>query len=379
MQAIRCPHCKKEIEISEALHAQVLAQVEKAQEEKFKEELEKIRLEEKEKTEKKIKEQLDLQLKESKEEAVEAKERNKKLQEQLLELTKTLREEKEKFDRQELENLKKQQEEREKVKEEISKIESEKSQLKLAEVQKQLDDTKKALEEAQRKSSQVSQQLQGEVLELQLEALLRETFQGDEIIEVKKGENGADIRQIVKSPKGFSCGIILWEFKRRKTWGSDWIEKLKEDMRNEGDAIPVIVTTAMPKDIKNLGVKERVWVTSQEFVIPLAELLRKNILDVAYQKALMANRTGKADLVLGFVTSQEFVNQVEAIVESHKALKDQITKERAAFERQWKEREEHLDKLYKSTARVVGSIYGRVGASMPSIKGLDLLESPSEE
>jgi len=68
-----------------------------------------------------------------------------------------------------------------------------------------------SLEEAQRKAKQGSQQTQGEVLELDLEETLRSTFPSDEIEPVGKGVRGADIRQIVKSPKGYVCGVILWE------------------------------------------------------------------------------------------------------------------------------------------------------------------------
>lgn len=46
MQTILCPHCKKEFEMSQALHDQVLKQVEEDQQEKFEKELEKVKEEE---------------------------------------------------------------------------------------------------------------------------------------------------------------------------------------------------------------------------------------------------------------------------------------------------------------------------------------------
>ena len=54
-------------------------------------------------------------------------------------------------------------------------------------------------------------------------------------------------------------------------------------------------------------------------------------------------------------------------------MKDQIIKERIAFERSWKQREAQAERIVMSTANIIGSMQGKVGTSMPQIKGLDLL------
>lgn len=371
MKPITCPYCNKTFELSDALQHEVKEQLEK----EHKSDMEKARNEEQAKVEKKMREEMEVQLRDIENERKQKEQRIEKLMQELLKANEEMRELKQKDEEREIENQKKLQADRDRIKEEISKFESEKSHLKLAELQKQLDDTKKALGEAQRKSEQVSQQLQGEVLELHFEELLHEMFPSDEILPVKKGEVGADIRHIVKSPKGYACGTILWEFKRTKDWSDKWTKDLKEKLRNEQANIPVIVSVALPKDISNLGLKDGVWVATQELVIPLAELLRKNLLEVAYQKAVLANKTGKADMLYSYVTSDTFVHQVQSILETYFDMKTQITKEKGAFERLWKTREEQIEKIFRSTAQIAGSISGTVGASMPQIKGLDLLES----
>src|SRR6266403_1835673 len=60
----------------------------------------------------------------------------------------------------------------------------------------------KTIEELKRKAEQGSQQLQGEVLELQLESLLAAKFPHDRIEPVPKGEHGGDILQRVVLPTG---------------------------------------------------------------------------------------------------------------------------------------------------------------------------------
>ena len=85
--------------------------------------------------------------------------------------------------------------------------------LKLREKDKQLADAMQKVKEAEAKMQQGSQQTQGEVLELEMEEILREAFRDDEISEVKKGQHGADIAEKVIDRKGRTAATILWETK----------------------------------------------------------------------------------------------------------------------------------------------------------------------
>jgi hypothetical protein len=76
------------------------------------------------------------------------------------------------------------------------------------------------IEDLRRKAEQGSQQLQGEVQELALEALLRQKFPRDLLEPVPKGEFGGDLIQRVVGPAGQVCGSILWQAKRTKNTGS---------------------------------------------------------------------------------------------------------------------------------------------------------------
>ncbi|TIQ15912.1 MAG: DUF2130 domain-containing protein, partial [Mesorhizobium sp.] len=76
-----------------------------------------------------------------------------------------------------------------------------------------------------------SQQLQGEVLELELESLIVSRFPMDIIEPVAKGEFGGDVLHRVVGPAGQPCGAILWESKRTKNWSQGWLGKLRADQR----------------------------------------------------------------------------------------------------------------------------------------------------
>src|SRR4030067_3694280 len=125
---------------------------------------------------------------------------------QVLEMGKSIRELKNSDQKREVEFQKKLDAATEKIREEEVKKEEEKSNLKIAALEKKLTDTQTALVEAQKKSSQGSQQLQGEVLELDLEKRLSNLFPNDDIEPVGKGVAGGDIVQKVKNSYGQLAG-----------------------------------------------------------------------------------------------------------------------------------------------------------------------------
>jgi len=89
----------------------------------------------------------------------------------------------------------------------------EQMKLKVMEKEHTITAMQKQIEELKRKAEQGSQQLQGEVQELELEAVLSTKFPYDSIEPVPKGEHGGDILQRVNGHLGQRCGTILWESK----------------------------------------------------------------------------------------------------------------------------------------------------------------------
>ncbi|MDR0473855.1 MAG: DUF2130 domain-containing protein, partial [Treponema sp.] len=94
--------------------------------------------------------------------------------------------------------------ERERIKRETA----EENSLKLDELKKKLDDQTALAEEMKRKAEQGSMQLQGEVQELAIEDILKDTFRFDVIEPVPKGMSGADVIQRVRNNIGSEVGII---------------------------------------------------------------------------------------------------------------------------------------------------------------------------
>src|SRR6188472_522130 len=175
--------------------------------------------------------------------------------------------------------------ERKRIEEESLRRADEQYQLKLAEKEKQIQDAKKVNDELKRKLEQGSQQTQGEVLELQLEELLRAAFPMDQIEPVPKGFNGADIVQKVISKSGRVCGTILWESKRTKAFSEAWLQKLKDDQRKLTAEISVLVSEALPKDCSTFVYINDIWISNPQCAISLAAALRMQLMSLAVARA----------------------------------------------------------------------------------------------
>ena len=273
---------------------------------------------------------------------------------------------------------KKLQEERNRLTEQIRHQENEKNslketsyQLKLKELELQLNEQKKLADEMKRRAEQSSMQRQGEVQELLLESILKENFPFDLIEEVGKGVEGADCIQVVRNSSGTTCGKIIYESKRTKTWSNSWVDKLKTDMRNRGADVAILVTQAFPKDMERFGEKDGIWICNFTEVNSVAHLLRNGILKVYDIQRSEENKGDKMQLLYNYLTGIEFKGQVEAIVEGFMAMKQNIMKERIQMEKMWKEREKQLEKVLISTSGMYGSVKGIAGASVGSIPLLD--------
>ncbi len=262
-------------------------------------------------------------------------------------------------------------EKRKEIEESAIKREHELFDLKTKEYKLQMDQQQKLIEELKRKSEQGSMQLQGESQELLLEEILKENFPFDIIEEVGKGVEGADCMQIIRNSAGRVCGKIIYESKRTKAWSNNWVDKLKNDKRNQGADAAILVTQAFPKDIDRFGEKDGIWLCGFTEVTSVSHLLRNGIIKVYETQKAQEGKGDKMQMLYDYLTGNEFRGQVEAIMEGFMAMKQGITKERIQMEKIWKEREKQLEKVLISTSGMYGSVKGIAGASIGDIPLLD--------
>lgn len=371
MQTIVCPHCKKSFEISEALDTEYREKIVEELEKKHKEAFETQRRELEEKTAKRIKEELDLKLREKELEKEESDKRTKELQEQLLSYMKANNELKEKDRSRELELQKKLTEEAEKIRAKAVEEAEKESRLKLLEKDKQLQDARKELEDANRKLTQGSQQAQGEVFELEFESLLARQYLNDRISPVGKGIRGGDVIQEVWDSNGNYCGKILWELKNTKAWSEGWVDKLKGDKRAINAEEAILISEVMPTDIKLAGFRNGIWVTERQFVIPLADSMRAKLIQLFYAKKAAEGKDTKMEILYRYLSGTEFKNRVEAIIEAFTNMQQEIEKEKRYFSSKWARDEKNIRMVIDSTYGMHGDLKGIIGSTLPQIQGLE--------
>jgi hypothetical protein len=244
--------------------------------------------------------------------------------------------------------------------------------LKLMEKDQQLASMQRQIEDLKRRAEQGSQQLQGEVQELDLEALLKAKFPRDTIEPVPKGEFGGDVVHRVLGPLGQQCGTILWESKRTKNWTDGWLPKLREDQRAAKAEIAVMVSQTLPKEVDTFDVIDGVWVTHPRTAIPVAIVLRHTLIEVACARQSGEGQQTKMEMVYEYLTGPRFRLRVQAIVEAFSTMQSDLDKERKAIMKQWAKREEQIERVIQATVGMYGDLQGIAGRSLQEIDGLGL-------
>jgi hypothetical protein len=372
---ITCPHCKTEVRLTESLAAPIVEATRAQYEAKLQAERSVIAKAEAEKARLALKADIDQKAKDLADLKGVLADRDAKLVEAQKAQTEALKKQRELDDaRRELDlSVEK------KVQESLAAARAQAKQevetdlkLKMSEKEQTITAMQKQIEELKRRAEQGSQQLQGEVQELELEGLLKQSFPSDVFTPVPKGEFGGDVVHAVARGEGLVCGKILWESKRTKNWSDGWLVKLRDDQRAAKADLAVIVTQALPKGVETFGHVDGVWVTSTRTFLPLAVALRHTLLELALARQAGEGQQTKMELVYHYLTGPRFRQRVTAIIEKFEEMQADLTKERAAMTKLWAKREMQIQSVLSATAGMYGDLQGIAGQAIETIEALDV-------
>jgi hypothetical protein len=251
--------------------------------------------------------------------------------------------------------------------------------LRVREREEQIASMQRQIEDLKRKAEQGSQQLQGEVQELALEALLRQRFACDLIEPVPKGEFGGDLIQRVVGPAGQVVGSILWEAKRTKNWSDGWLGKLREDQRAAKADVALIVSRTLPKGLQTFDYIDGVWVTDPKCAVAMAVALRESLVALSAARLAGEGQQTKMEMIYRYLTGPRFRHRIEAVVERFSEMQADLDRERKAMTRLWAKREEQIHGVVETMAGLYGDLQGIAGRSLQEIAGLEvpLLDGPA--
>jgi len=399
MEMVTCPFCKKDFPLDEALRAEILKDFQDDKEREIKEkdriirEMENsIKNKEKEIDERveilsnekiknleselknKIREEMEIELMakekrlrelENSMMEIKQKEVNEKMdyERKIFNLEQEKKEKELEFDRKMRSEIQKIREEQEnKVKEEFS--------IKEKEYLETIESLKRKVEDLNRGLASESNQLVGEAQEIAIEEKLINHFPEDVIEPVPKGVQGADIIQTVMINNQVA-GKIIWESKRTKQWKEEWIEKLKDDKMKSGCDIGVIVTKTMPRESKGLLMKEGIIISEYSYLLPIAGLLRQNLINIKKVSISQNDRNRKESVLYEYIISNEFRNRVQSLLDSIKYAKEDLEKEKMTLNKIWAKRNTDLERAVINLAQIYGTMQGLAGNSMPDIPSLE--------
>jgi hypothetical protein len=251
--------------------------------------------------------------------------------------------------------------------------------LRVREKEEQIASMQRQIEDLKRKAEQGSQQLQGEVQELALEALLRQKFARDLIEPVPKGEFGGDLIQRVVGPAGQVVGSILWEAKRTKNWSDGWLGKLRDDQRAAKADVALIVSQMLPKGLQTFDYIDGIWVTDPKCAIAVAVALRESLIALGAARLAGEGQQTKMEMIYRYLTGPRFRHRIEAVVERFTEMQADLDRERKAMTRLWAKREEQIHGVVETMAGLYGDLQGIAGRSLQEIEGLEvpLLDGPA--
>lgn len=409
---ITCPYCKKSFEISDAIQHQIEEELMRAKTEqsetlrkefdiqaeaKLKQAVQsavseaqqaaelllarerqaaKLELEKaKQSTEfevEKAKQSTELETDRLRQQAESAKESEKQLREQLKSLLEELSKANKAKEDAEISARKELLEKEKLIREEAASRASEDFNTKIREQEETINRLREQLTAAKQVAEQGSQQLQGEILELDIEQALRAAFPFDNIDEVKKGERGSDIRQVVNEQFYQNCGLVLWECKNAKTYQAGWLGKLKDELATEKAQIGVIVfnpTDGGGDDFKQLA--DNVWLVKPRYTIMLATFLRDVCVKVAVANRNVEGKDVKIEMIYNYLTGGEFSNRIRYIIESYDEMAKQLDTEKKQAQKRWAAQEKILQKITSSLYGMSGDLQGIAGKEIIALPGLE--------
>lgn len=269
--------------------------------------------------------------------------------------------------------------ERHKLREEARNLAVEENRLREAEKDKLVGDLRRQINDLKRSAELGSQQAQGEILELDLENVLRQQFPCDSIEAVPRSTHGGDVIQHVFDNNGQSCGMILWESKRTKSWNDNWLPKLRDDQRAVKAHLAAVLTAELPKNVANFGCIDGTWVTNRSCLVGLAAALRVGLIETARARSSIQGKYTKVDLVFQYLAGADFRQKIEGIVEAFVALKHDLESEKRSLHRIWIKREKHIDRAVANTSGLYGELGGIIGANLPRIALLELDQAIADD
>ena len=224
------------------------------------------------------------------------------------------------------------------------------------------------VEELQRALEKKTAEELGEGAEINLFEALKAEFDGDRIVRVTKGQQGADILHTIIH-NGQECGTIIYDSKNHNAWRNDFVTKLRSDQLSAQADHAVLSSSKFPAGARQLHIQDGVVIACPARVVALIQLVRAHLVQSHTLRMSNAERAQKTAALYSFITSQQCADSFARLDELAESLLEIQTKEVKAHENVWKQQGLAIRAAMKVQAELRNQIDSIIGTA-------SVLESP---
>ncbi len=221
------------------------------------------------------------------------------------------------------------------------------------------------VEELQRALEKKTAEELGEGAEINLFEALKAEFDGDRIVRVTKGQQGADILHTVIH-NGQECGTIIYDSKNHNAWRNEFVTKLRSDQLSAQADHAVLSSSKFPAGARQLHIQDGVVIACPARVVALVQLVRAHLVQSHTLRMSNAERTQKTAALYSFITSQQCADSFARLDELAESLLDIQTKEVKAHENVWKQQGLAIRAAMKVQAELRNHIDSIIGTASGS-------------
>jgi hypothetical protein len=200
---------------------------------------------------------------------------------------------------------------------------------------------------------------------------LRESYPGDRITRIPKGQSGADILHEVYY-KGSSCGRIIIDAKNRQAWQNVFVTKLRQDQIEADAEHAILATTVFPSGKKEMCIEADVIVVAPARVVYVIELLRKAMVTMHIKGLSLKERSTKMARLYELITSESYSGKLAEAIRLSEDVLDLDVQEKRAHDNIWKKRGtlgKRIQNVLRDAETEVAAIVESGDGSAPTLGG----------
>lgn len=213
----------------------------------------------------------------------------------------------------------------------------------------------KRMEEMTRQLERRTADEQGQVGEATVLESLQRAFPTDVVTALPKRRAHGDIKHEIRDGNR-TCGVIVYECKNVQQWSAGGVMQARAARNTHNTEHVVLVSNVFPKGERHLCFVRDIPVVHAALLVHFVRHMREAIIAISRTSSTAPERQRKADLLLAFVQSEDFVRHMRVLADEVEELRADQLKERSSHELMWEKRETRFAAIVAARAKLSARI-----------------------